>query len=124
MTVVQLRPTVALSDFDRFIDAYPRKQFIGEARRAWIWALAATHNDAEVIISGARSCAVYHAAKGTDLEFIPRAARWLQAEGWRDIYELPKRDPEPSYDRQAALREKAKAGNRFCADLLRRDYGE
>lgn len=117
-----------LTAFDRFIAVYPRQASVGTARGRWIWALAKVNNDHDLLIRAAAACALFHQSRHTAIEFIAKPHAWLDAEGWLDRYELPKAPVAPPYEpgklRYESLKANAAKGNRFSADLLKRDYGE
>lgn len=70
-------------DFDRFWSLYPRKVGKGQARTAWGTAIRrkATPED---ILSGLRRANQRWADDGTDGQFIPHPATWLNGERWAD----------------------------------------
>lgn len=94
--IVQLHPNPGPDAFDRFWDIYPKKSRYGGARRQWMWALAATNNDAEVIIAGAKAYANHCRRNGIEQQYILNPQNWLADECWRDVYDQPSRGPEPS----------------------------
>lgn len=78
--------TSASAGSDRFNDfwlAYPKKDAKGQAVKAWRAALKKT--DAQTIIDGLAARA--HQWAGTERQFIPLPATWLNGERWADELE-------------------------------------
>lgn len=76
--------------FETFWELYPRRVAKGQARRAW----ARLRPNAELrgrIYDGVRRSAAYWNDQGTEKQFIPHPATWLNAERWED--ELEETDP-------------------------------
>lgn len=67
--------------FDEFWSLYPRKISKATARKAWLKLTAEQQLLAAKAIDN--HCQ-YWKAKETELEFIPYAASWLNAERWED----------------------------------------
>lgn len=74
--------------FDEFWKAYPRKKDKGHARKAWDKAVKTT--DPAVIVSAAVQFRQWCEQDGTEPEFTPYPATWINGERWLD-----ERDPEP-----------------------------
>lgn len=85
-------------DFATFWDIYPRKDAKGAAVRAW--RAARKKASQQVIVAGARRAAAYWRARGTERQFIPHPASWLNAERWADETYNVKPDPRPEWMRQ------------------------
>lgn len=71
---------VALSDFDKFWDIYPRKVAKGAARKAWRQALKQV--DSAVIIQGAKRYASERRAQNP--VYTKHPATWLSGACWED----------------------------------------
>lgn len=82
--------------FDEFWKAYPRKKDKGHARKAWAKAVKTT--DPALIVSAAVQFRQWCEQDGTETDFIPYPATWLNGERWLD-----ERDPEPQTRMQANL---------------------
>lgn len=67
-------------DFAEWYAAYPRREARGGAERAYRTARKST--DAEVLLEGARKAAQRYA--GSDPQFIPLPATWLNQKRWLD----------------------------------------
>lgn len=65
--------------FDKFWNAYPRKENKGAARKAWAKALAKA--DAQTIVAAALA---YRDDPNREPEFTAHAASWLNGERWDD----------------------------------------
>lgn len=76
--------------FDEFWKAYPRKKDKGHGRKAWAKAVKTT--DPALIIGAAVAFRQWCEAEGTEPEFIPYPATWLNGERWLDERDAPKRD--------------------------------
>lgn len=71
-------------DFTAFWVAYPRKVGKGQARKAWRSAVVGKPGDPKVIIAAAEQFGASCRAKGTEQQFIPHPATWLNGERWGD----------------------------------------
>lgn len=89
--------------FDRFWAAYPRRESKGDARKAYVKAVAKAGPDA--LLAGAVALAEYHQAVRTEPRFVPHPTTWLNQERWDDT--LPEVDPRAvrAADRLAAHRD-------------------
>jgi hypothetical protein len=67
-------------NFDKFWNAYPRKEAKGAARRAWTKAI--TKTNVERIIAAAENYATR--SRGQEPRFIAHASTWLNSERWDD----------------------------------------
>lgn len=88
--------TSAAALFDEFWKAYPRKKDKGHARKAWDKAAKTT--DPAVIITAAVQFRQWCEQDGTEPEYTPYPATWLNGERWLD-----ERDPQPRTNMQAHL---------------------
>ena len=69
--------------FDEFWSVYPRHESKPRAEKAWKAALK-RGADPRAVIDGARSHAEGHAVRGTEPNFIPHPATWLNNDKWND----------------------------------------
>jgi hypothetical protein len=74
--------TSAHTHFDEFWKAYPRKKDKGHARKAWDKAVKTT--DPAVIVSAAVQFRQWCEQDGTEPEFTPYPATWINGERWTD----------------------------------------
>lgn len=65
--------------FERFWDAYPRKEAKGAARKAWATVIKSA--DPETVIAGAER---FRDTPSRESRFTPHPATWLNAERWSD----------------------------------------
>ena len=70
-------------EFDRFWSLYPRKVGKGQARTAWGTAIRRKASVAD-ILQGLRRANQRWADDGTEGQFIPHPATWLNGERWAD----------------------------------------
>lgn len=77
--------------FQSFWSAYPRRIGKGAARLAF--AKVCRYEDANVIIQGAMDYSKHSIEVGTEMQFIPHPATWINQERWYDELdaELPKK---------------------------------
>lgn len=80
-------------DFAAFWTACLRKVGKGQARKAWRSAVIGRSTDPKEIITGAERFAASCRRLGTEQQFIPHPATWLNGERWND---------EPAPERTAA----------------------
>lgn len=73
--------------FDEFWNLYPRKRDKGHGRKAWAKALKVASG--QEIIDGLKRQVQSWADAGTQEEFIPYPATWLNGERWTDDHGLP-----------------------------------
>jgi len=110
---LSLNPTIkrstALSQFETFWKAYPRKVGKGAAQKAW--AMAVRKADPERIVEG-----VERYPWPEDPSFVPHASTWLNGQRWED--ELPGMKPRKLS--QAELDEQEAKRIEFLKDLHRR----
>ncbi len=71
-------------DFTAFWAIYLRKVGKGQARKAWRSAVLGKHVKPEVIIAAAGKFRDWHRSQGTDPQFVPYPATWLNGERWAD----------------------------------------
>lgn len=73
-------------DFDAFWALYPRKVAKADARKAWV----RKKPDQQAAAIGALPDHVrYWAATGTESQYIPHPATWLNGERYEDVLEMP-----------------------------------
>jgi hypothetical protein len=77
-----VQPAGPADRFQEFWDAYGKKKSRGQAITAWKRALKKA--EAEVIIAAALAHAEWHVKAGTEAQFIPHPATWLNGERWAD----------------------------------------
>lgn len=71
-------------DFTAFWAAWPRKVGKGHARKAWRTAVLSRRADPKDIIAAAEQFAAAIRAAGTEPQFIPHPATWLNGERYAD----------------------------------------
>jgi len=112
-TPLSLNPTIkrstALSQFETFWKAYPRKVGKGQAQKAW--AVAVRKADPDRIIEG-----VERYPWPEDPSFVPHASTWLNGQRWED--ELPGMKPRKLS--QAELDEQERKRIEFLKEFHRR----
>lgn len=85
--------------FDEFYTRYPRKVGKGAARKAFARALKIA--SLEEIIEGLENSVHYWESEGTEKQFIPHPATWLNGERWCDELEIDisylSKKPFPNY---------------------------
>jgi hypothetical protein len=74
----------ANASFDRFWTIYPRREAKAKALTAFKTACKTT--SATDICDGAKRSVAFWAEKGTERQFVPMPATWLNQERWRDEY--------------------------------------
>ena len=79
--------------FLAFWQAYPRRIGKGAARAAF--SKASTIADPNMIVQGAIAYAKHVAEEGTEQQFIPHAATWLNGERWEDDLESERVSRKP-----------------------------
>lgn len=72
-----------LADFRAWYRVYPRHNAVGDARKAWLPALARS-TGLEALMDGAGRYADLCARKGTEAKFVKLPATWLRADCWED----------------------------------------
>jgi len=75
-------PSPLMERFDDFWEIYGKKVGKGQAERAW--RAARKKADAVTIIDGAAAFIAWTTKSGTDPQFIPHPATWLNGERWTD----------------------------------------
>lgn len=78
--------------FNRFWNAYPRKESIGDAEKAWA-KLNADEALTDTIIAAVER-AIIHDHRFREKQFTPHPASWLNGKEWMNEYEEPQ-DPTP-----------------------------
>lgn len=71
-------------EFVTFWAAYPRKVGKGQARKAWRSAVIARRVDRKEIITAAERFAAHCRQRGTEAQYIPHPATWLNGERYHD----------------------------------------
>jgi hypothetical protein len=91
-------------DFTAFWLAYPRKIGKGQARKAWRSAVLGRRTEAKTVIVAAELYRDACRASGTEQQYIPYPATWLNGERYNDSPEIttPRRSgPSADYDWEA-----------------------
>ena len=84
MSAPSEEPTV--DPFDEWWEFYPKKTGKQEARKAYQKALKSA--TPEELLRGCKAFAVHEKARGTERQYIPYPARWLNRGQWDDEYVL------------------------------------
>lgn len=100
--VTQISATGVAGEFDRFWQAYPRKVGKADARKKFTRE-AKTHGAEHLIAEAERWAGLWHQA-GTEQQFIPHPATWLNGQRWDDeppptqlrAVHQPWRSPDPN----------------------------
>lgn len=119
--VTPLRPAPEPS-LDEIAAAYPRQVGMHYLYRAYASGMVPV-SLADLLAAFQRYTA-HVQARRLELQFVMSIRRYIEDRCWNDVYELPSAPAEAPYDRREALRASAAKGNRFSADILKRDYGE
>lgn len=89
------RSAAVAAEFESWWELYPRK--VGKAAAAKAYAKARRDVDAEALVYGLANAAQVWKATGTEAQFIPHAATWLNAGRWADEVELPGMPTSPAH---------------------------
>ena len=93
------KPDMAL--FEKFLEAYRKRDDIKKAEKAWIKNVGCDETLAKEVILAAEVYASFEAVKKEDRKYQPYPATWLNGERWRDERiqkEVANRQKSPSLD--------------------------
>lgn len=93
------KPDMAL--FEKFLEAYRKRDDIKKAEKAWIKNVGCDEALAKEVILAAEVYASFEAVKKEDRKYQPYPATWLNGERWRDERtqkEVANRKKSPSLD--------------------------
>jgi hypothetical protein len=82
--------------FERFWNLYPRRIAHKKAEQSWRQIPLYKHSD---VIEGLKKHLIFWKQQGTEKQFIPYPATWLNQERWKDEIELAPEMPQCDWNR-------------------------